>query len=404
MSIIKCPECSGNVSDKAFSCPHCGYPLQFAAQSAAIPITTRTRSPKRRRKLPNGFGSIKRLSGPRKNPFAAYPPVIEFHENGSPKSVPAIGYYRTYQDAYDALSSYNRNPYNIDDANATFANVYEMWLEAYKNNPKQRSYSAVKSYSSAFKNCAKLHNKKFKDIRKVDMQVILDTCPLGYSSITNIKKLFSQLYKFALENDIVQKDYSKFTVINRTDDNEKGEPFSKAELQKLWNDKEDPVTSMIILMCFTGFRISEFVTDKERHYRMEININERYLHGGLKTEAGENRIVPFQDWLTPYVQSYAAVQDSFKADNFRIKKFYPKLIELGIDTTASGKKHTPHDCRHTFSWICDVAGIDSLSKHLIMGHSLGNDVEVATYGHRTLEDLHAAISKIDLKDILLDCC
>ena len=52
----------------------------------------------------------------------------------------------------------------------------------------------------------------------------------------------------------------------------------------------------------------------------------------------------------------------------------------------------------------NAAGIDSLSKHLIMGHSLGNDVEVATYGHRTLEDLHAAISKIDLKDILLDCC
>ncbi len=150
MSIIKCPECSGNVSDKAYSCPHCGYPLQSVAPSATIP-TTRTRPTKRRRKLPNGFGSIKRLSGSRKNPFAAYPPVTEFHENGSPKSVPAIGYYRTYQDAYDALSSYNRNPYNIDDANATFANVYEMWLEAYKNNPKQKSYSAIKSYVSAFK-------------------------------------------------------------------------------------------------------------------------------------------------------------------------------------------------------------------------------------------------------------
>lgn len=27
MSLIKCPECGNNVSDKAITCPHCGYPI-----------------------------------------------------------------------------------------------------------------------------------------------------------------------------------------------------------------------------------------------------------------------------------------------------------------------------------------------------------------------------------------
>ena len=27
MALIKCPECSKEVSDKAKTCPHCGYPL-----------------------------------------------------------------------------------------------------------------------------------------------------------------------------------------------------------------------------------------------------------------------------------------------------------------------------------------------------------------------------------------
>ena len=27
MALIKCPECNKEVSDKASSCPHCGYPL-----------------------------------------------------------------------------------------------------------------------------------------------------------------------------------------------------------------------------------------------------------------------------------------------------------------------------------------------------------------------------------------
>jgi len=29
MSLIKCPECGNAISDKAISCPHCGYPLSL---------------------------------------------------------------------------------------------------------------------------------------------------------------------------------------------------------------------------------------------------------------------------------------------------------------------------------------------------------------------------------------
>lgn len=28
MALTTCPECSGKVSDKAYSCPHCGFPLR----------------------------------------------------------------------------------------------------------------------------------------------------------------------------------------------------------------------------------------------------------------------------------------------------------------------------------------------------------------------------------------
>jgi hypothetical protein len=29
--IVKCPECGGNVSDRAKTCPHCGYELALAS-------------------------------------------------------------------------------------------------------------------------------------------------------------------------------------------------------------------------------------------------------------------------------------------------------------------------------------------------------------------------------------
>lgn len=28
MALIKCPECGKEISDRAVSCPHCGYPIK----------------------------------------------------------------------------------------------------------------------------------------------------------------------------------------------------------------------------------------------------------------------------------------------------------------------------------------------------------------------------------------
>lgn len=54
--LIKCPECELQVSDKALSCPHCGYPLQDGAPARK----PRSKNNKRKR-LPNGFGQISKI-------------------------------------------------------------------------------------------------------------------------------------------------------------------------------------------------------------------------------------------------------------------------------------------------------------------------------------------------------
>lgn len=58
-------------------------------------------------RLPNGFGSIKKLSGVRRNPYGAYPPCTAYYENGAPKPAKAIGYYPTYNAAFKALTEWN---------------------------------------------------------------------------------------------------------------------------------------------------------------------------------------------------------------------------------------------------------------------------------------------------------
>jgi len=391
--LISCPECSHNVSDMAVSCPQCGYPINYTFKIAdtlgnfnAQPQKKRTT--KRHRKLPNGFGSIKRLSGKRSKPYAAYPPTTEFTLNGSPVSVPAIGYFKDYYSAFDALTEYNKNPYDLSNNNITFAELYEMYYKSKYNSARKFSKASMNSTQAAFKNSAVLHNKTFKSIRKADLQSVVDNCPLKHSSLELIVSLFKGMYKFARENDIIEKDYSEFITINIPDDDESGEPFTQEELDLLWANKDQPFVDTILILIYSGFRISAFKT-------MEINLEERYFRGGVKTKAGKNRFVPIHDSIFDMVEKYNGNTFLTAASTYR-NYFYATLETLGIATTKNGKKHTPHDCRHTFSWLCDKYGVDDFSKHLLMGHNLGNDVERSVYGHRTEEELREEMNKIKI--------
>ena len=383
--LIRCPECSRSISDQAAACPGCGYPICAAS---AAPKHRRGRST--RRKLPNGTGSIKKLSGRRTRPYAAYPPTTEFDWNGCPKPVPAIGYYPDWKTAMAALLEYNRNPYDLATANLTFREVYELYYQDkyVVNQKKKLSASAANSTRAAFRNCAALHDRGFRSLRKADMQAVVDACPLNHASLELIVTLFRQLYRFALQNDMVDKDYSQFVTINRPDDDESGEPFTPAELAILWAHRDEEHVGTILLMIYSGFRIKALES-------LEIDLETRCFRGGVKTAAGRGRMVPIHAAILPFAAHF--VPADFRAGYFRSNCFYPALERLGIARTADGKRHTPHDCRHTFSWLCDRYGVDDLSKHLLMGHSLGGDVEKSVYGHRTAEELQTEIAKIQVE-------
>lgn len=390
MSLIACPECTRTISNKAFSCPGCGYPISHYPIGTFPRVSPVQKKHNPRKKLPNGYGCIKKLSGNRSRPYAAYPTTAGSASGSFVNPSTAIGYFSDWHSAYAALTEYKRAPYDPKQRNYSFREVYELFYRSkFENTRKALSISSKQAYESAFKNCAPLHAIRFLDIRKSDMQEILDNCTLGYSSVCNLKKLFSQMYRFALENDMIEKNYAQFVTNDHEDNNEKGEPFSEEELSILWKNKKDRTVQMILLMIYTGYRIKAFET-------IEINLEEQYLKGGVKTSAGKGRIVPIHPAVLPFAKSFPKSFPNFRVANFRTTFFYPTLKRLGISFTDDGKKHTPHDCRHTFSWLCDKYKIDELSKHLLMGHSPGKDIEKAVYGHRTLDELRNEISKIQI--------
>ena len=122
------------------------------------------------------------------------------------------------------------------------------------------------------------------DLRKTDLQEIVDNCPLKHSSLELIVSLFKGMYAYAIQNDIIEKDYSQFVSINIPDDDESGVPFSVDELDILWQNRNNKNVGIILLMIYTGFRIAAFQT-------IQYNESEQYFQGGIKTAAGKNRMV-----------------------------------------------------------------------------------------------------------------
>lgn len=63
---------------------------------------------------------------------------------------------------------------------------------------------------------------------------------------------------------------------------------------------------------YYNFFIVYLKLEKKENYEMEINFEERYLQGGIKTAAGIGRIVPYNEWLTPFVEQFAKSKSSFR--------------------------------------------------------------------------------------------
>lgn len=360
-------------------------------------------------RLKNGFGSIRKLSGNRTNPYAVFAPSTCRDERGYQIYDKALAYCPTWEIGFSVLAMYHTGQYKEGDSvqnlledvahskltpvvnkilsalnvgsieGETFSQVYDKFME-WKFNENNRKLSNITriSYNTAFKNCTALHDKVFIKLKTIDLQNIVDECPLKHSSKQLIVNLLKQMYKYAAIHEMIEKDYSTYVTVKTENDNVKGVPFTKDDIQKLWINSNNPVCANILILIYSGLRISEYET-------AEINLKEGYFFGGVKTEAGKNRYVPIHSAIMPLVKGNPNRLN--KSSHYFRFNMYDTLKKLGI------QKHTPHDCRHTFAMLCDESGVKETDKKFIMGHAF-QDVSNAIYGHRTLDYLKEQIELI----------
>lgn len=390
MALTKCPECSGQISDKAYVCPHCGFPLQ----TTAIPPKATRKSRKRR---PNGSGTIVKLSGSRKKPFQ-----VRVNTRIDAYGFPVYDVLDNYPDrisAEIALAEFNKDPYDPANREKTFSEVFAAWyLWKYKVPHTERGgkNSSQNCTIAAYKKCNKLHDMIMWNIKAEDMQDILDNEELSHAMLEHIRNLFRQMYKYCMQYELVSKDYSIYTKITKEDDDIQGVPFTTEELHLLWQHKDIPFVDTILIYCYSGWRINELAKMPLK----DIDLEAHTFTGGLKNRYSRNRVVPIHSGIYNMVKNRYNTQFKSLIYHDGTKKiteekyreyFHDALLSCGIQT-----EHTPHDCRHTFNMLLDNAGVDRVSRYILMGHK-GKDINETVYTHRDIEQLCTAVEMIKIR-------
>ena len=408
--LIKCPECELPASDKAVACPHCGYPLQ---------PNSKTRKPRnknnKRRRLPNGFGQISEIKNQNlRNPFRAMVSVGK-DATGRPicKPLKPEAYFPTYNDAYTALVEYHKNPYELESS-MTVKELYDKWIFEYEKNRK-----SIKAMVSAWTYCSAVYNLRVKDVRARHIKGCLDegTAVIrgkeqhpSPSTKNQIKTLFNQMLDYALEYELVDKNYSRtFTLSDETikeitSVKKDHLPFSDKEIDLLWSHVGDKMyVDLILVQCYSGWRPQELGLIELKN----VNLENWTFSGGMKTEAGANRVVPIhskirniieqkykeaQEIGSPYLFNYIN-DNAYKRNTFLSYSRYLYVFNGIKEDLHLDPAHRPHDGRKHFVTMAKKYGVDEYAIKYMVGHKI-SDITEKVYTQREFAWLKEEIEKI----------
>lgn len=410
--LIKCQECELQVSDKAWVCPHCGYPIKPDAKLKPA------RQSKKRRRLPNGFGQISEIKNQKlRKPFRAMVTVGKTSTGRFIcKPLKPESFFETYNDAYMALVEYNKNPYDLDDA-ITVKELYDKWTDAYFKRLK--SNSGIRNIISAWSYCSSVYDMRVSDVRARHIKGCMEEGVAIVKGETRrpspgvqsrIKSMFNLMLDYALEYEIVDRNYAR--TFNLSEDVVEEQlkarrghlPFSDKEMQIMWDNVSSvQYVDVVLIQCYSGWRPQELGL-----LRLEnINLDDWTFTGGMKTKAGTDRVVPIHPNIRKLVVDKYKEAESLGSEYlinctdtethrsslaFTYDKYQKRFMKIR-DRLDLNSEHRAHDGRMHFITLAKKYGVDEYAIKYMVGHAI-QDITEKVYTQRELKWLEEEMKKI----------
>ena len=293
----------------------------------------------------NGTGSIIKLGGNRRRPYALK--ITTGYTIDGKQSRKIIGYYATKKDALNGLLEYNQNK-NIFISDMTFKNTYDMWSKNHFENVSKQTIKTIKNIYNSY--VFKFNNYKIKDIKLIELQSfinVLKDSGLSTGTLKQVKSVLNMVFNYALKNEYINKNMIEFLDIGKHKKVLERKIFTNEEIKILWDNEGKRDIDIILILIYTGLRVNELLTLENT----KINIECRYIRAGSKTEAGKDRLIPISYKILPLITRYIKLNNKYlfqtKTGNFLMYNNYRQNFKKIIKKIGL-QEHTIHDTRHTF--------------------------------------------------------
>ena len=360
-------------------------------------------------KRENGTGSIVKRKLANGTKYYAYTPCTYSKTADGVVTTKRIliGCFCKKSEAREALDEWIKHP--TEKINYTLEDVYKDWspaafdsISAQTKTNYETCWQKIKAFGDP-----SIAKKQIKEITTGELRAILkfyseprigedgtEIKGLSKSYISKMKALLTQLYRHAVENNIVDRNYAELVKLPKMEDGEK-RAFSDTEFAALEKGYSAiPGGDAVYALCYLGFRVSEFCELTVFSY----DSKNKTITGGMKTEAGKNRVVPIHKKIQPIVERWASQNGEvlycddlgkpYNKDSFRKKVWKPVMEALGLPDDL-----TPHSARHTCATLLAAGGARPEDIQRILGHS-DYSVTANTYINQDVSALTAAIEKM----------
>lgn len=334
---------------------------------------------------PNGYGSIKKLSGQRRRPF-----VFVVSEHGRQKPVE---YFATQVEAEIFAADYNKihRRHSLPGHQITLIELYHRWLPRHTEDT-QPSQSTLNSYRNAYQHLSTLHGMPVEGLRYADYQQVIDDMRrhgLSYSSVKKVRSLISLLLKYADKIELSTTNYAPLLSIGRNRPVRPHHTFSRQKINRLWSAVGCPDVDSVLILLYTGMRCGEML----QLQKSDVHLRQRYIRITRSKTAAGIRIIPIHHRILPLIEARMICPgDALICDDTGHPYSYSRYCTLwrSVMHRIRADGHTTHDCRHTVATLLDNSGANETAKRRILGHA-GGDITERVYTHKGLRQLRKCI-------------
>lgn len=370
---MRCKKCKKEIEDDSVYCRFCG--VKQAAER-----TKKSRA--------NGTGSVWKTKD---NRWKAQIVLYYYKDNNGKKQKKTST--KTFDRKTDALFFANGSKESDETAVVKLNDLYEIFTQSKKYDRLSKSQQDKMRF--AWNKMQPIQFENLADLSIELMQETIDNAAKTYYPARDMKVLLSHLFTLAIQRQ--QETINKSEYIELPDaPKAKRQVFTEEEIAALWDDyngqcPEGPAeahkfTGYIIIMAYTGMRIGELFGIK----KVNVHLEEHYMIGGEKTEAGRDREIPISTLIAPIVEYYYNIGKTKlvhrNIDNF-YDDYWETLARLNI------RHLPPQTCRHTYFTRLAQNNVHPALIAAMGGHAQ-YETAIDNYNRLPLADKIAAVNKI----------